>query len=133
MNVGEIIITLNEPMKLPKMKTLKALKIICVIISLLELKLDTTVSWLILLDFRYSRTFNLSSKNVFILVALNFNKSYFSFLNNFLSMHKCLNVFKSLSLTFIFSRTLPSKLFFARSQIANKSHYFQKVRLNKPN
>ena len=50
-----------QPMKLPKMKTLKALNIVCVIISLLELKLDTTVSWLILVDFRYSRTFKFSN------------------------------------------------------------------------
>ena len=57
---------------------------------------------------------------MFILVALNFNKSYFNFLNNFLSIYKCLNVFKGLSLAITFSSILPSKLFFARSQIVNK-------------
>ena len=57
---------------------------------------------------------------MFILVALNFNKSYFNFLNNFLSIYKCLNVFKGLSLAISFFSILPSKLFFARSQITNK-------------
>ena len=125
----------------PNMKFLKALKTVWVIICFYGTNTRYHL-FVIPVDFRYScnslgfsMLFSFSSKNVFILYTLNFNKLYFTFLKHFssVSSQDILKVFQSLLVAFSFSRTWLSKKlwllfklaqFFEKVQIFDKSYYF---------